>query len=190
MSIFNSTDAFNSQKAAQVAAWFALRDNGSINRLKLMKLMYLAERKTIEQYDMPMFMDKYVSMKHGPVLSRTYDMAKGETQDATWREWIKSIGDFNLACAQKGEPDFNALSRANIKILETVWVQFGHLDQFELAELTHSQEVCPEWEDPGETSKTIPLKRILGFMNKDKSEEIADEIESYRNLSELLNRPS
>ena len=178
---------FDSEKAAQVAAWFALKESGAINQLKLMKLMYLAEREAIHQYNMPMLMDNYVSMKLGPVLSKTYDLAKGEVADEAWQEWIRSVGDYKLASC-KASPNFDALSRADLRVLEKVWDTFGHLDRFDLADRTHHEDVCPEWEDPGDTSEPIPVKRILGLMNKEKSDEIADEIEYYRNLSETLSR--
>lgn len=155
-----------------------------------MKLMYLAERKAIERHDMPMLMDKYVSMKLGPVLSQTYDLAKGEKQDQNWDSWIRSVGNYKLGCTFAREPKFDALNKAYIRILEEIWHEFGHFDEFKLADKTHEEKICPEWEDPGDSSIPIPLKRILHLMNKEKSDELADEIESYRNLSETLNKPS
>lgn len=190
MSAFNTSNGFNCLKAAQIAAWFALKEDGQINRLKLMKLMYLAERESISRYDMPMLLDKYVSMKHGPVLSQTYDLAKGEQQNENWDSWIRSVGGYQLGCVFEGTPNFDALSKADINVLQAVWDEYGHLDRFELAKKTHEESICPEWEDPGDSAFPIPLKRILHLMNKEKSDELADEIEAYRNLSETLNRPT
>jgi hypothetical protein len=42
-------------KAAQAAAYFALKSGSSINVLKLCKLLYLAEREFMARYDTPMF---------------------------------------------------------------------------------------------------------------------------------------
>ena len=53
---------YKERKAAQTAAFFALRSGGSINILKLAKLLYLAERESMEKFDEPLFYDRLVSM--------------------------------------------------------------------------------------------------------------------------------
>ncbi len=40
---------FNEKKAAQAAAYFLLRAGGRLDVLKLMKLLYLAERRSFEK---------------------------------------------------------------------------------------------------------------------------------------------
>jgi uncharacterized phage-associated protein len=62
---------FSEKKAAQVAAFFLYRAGGQLEILKLMKLMYLAERGSYEKFGEPMIGDKLVSMDNGPVLSIT-----------------------------------------------------------------------------------------------------------------------
>jgi Protein of unknown function (DUF4065) len=60
---------FNVKKAAQVAAFFALKQGGQIHVLKLTKLVYLSDREFMDRYDIPITGDKLVSMDHGPVNS-------------------------------------------------------------------------------------------------------------------------
>ena len=62
---------FNEQKTAQIAAWFISQGGGSMPHLKLMKLMYLAERESMSRHGFTMTGDYFVSMPHGPVLSLT-----------------------------------------------------------------------------------------------------------------------
>ena len=45
---------FDEKKAAQAAAYFLLRAGGRLEVLKLMKLLYLAERRSFEKYGEPM----------------------------------------------------------------------------------------------------------------------------------------
>src|SRR6266480_1606796 len=45
---------FNVRKAAQMAAFFAKQEGGTINVLKLVKLVYLANRAAMEKYDFPL----------------------------------------------------------------------------------------------------------------------------------------
>jgi uncharacterized phage-associated protein len=68
---------FNRRKAAQVAAFFARAEGGRINVLKLVKLIYLADREFVLRHGEPMLDDRWVSMPHGPVNSGTYDMIQG-----------------------------------------------------------------------------------------------------------------
>ena len=68
---------FNERRTAQVAAFLLHRAGGSLPLIKLMKLMYLAERLSLQRYGEPLTGDRLVSMGHGPVLSRTYDHING-----------------------------------------------------------------------------------------------------------------
>ena len=61
--------SFNARKAAQVGAYFAKASGGKINVLKLVKLIYLADRHSMELYDAPILNDVFVSMNKGPVNS-------------------------------------------------------------------------------------------------------------------------
>ena len=49
---------YNVRKAAQVVAFFAIRQGGRINVLKLSKLVYLSDRAFVEKYDVPILYDK------------------------------------------------------------------------------------------------------------------------------------
>ena len=44
---------FNERKAAQVAAWFLRRSGRRMAHLKLMKLMYLADREALNEFGFP-----------------------------------------------------------------------------------------------------------------------------------------
>jgi uncharacterized phage-associated protein len=62
---------FEPKKADQVAAFFAIRANGKISKLRLVKLIYLADREFAARYDEPMLFDRLVSMPFGPANSIT-----------------------------------------------------------------------------------------------------------------------
>lgn len=72
-------------KAAQVIAFFALKQGGSINVLKVTKLAYLAERECMARYDEPMFYDELASLPEGPVPSITLNLMNGSFQDDRWQ---------------------------------------------------------------------------------------------------------
>src|SRR5688572_14417051 len=50
--------------------------------MRLLKLLYLADRRMMRETGSPITFDRVVAMKHGPVLSETYSLIKGEHPDA------------------------------------------------------------------------------------------------------------
>ncbi|HCY54240.1 MAG TPA: hypothetical protein DF715_01480 [Oceanicaulis sp.] len=180
------TDAYNLRRAAQVAAYFANREGGAINVLKLAKLLYLAEREHLDRYDEPMFYDRWVSMEHGPVTSITLNLINGLTESDDWSQFITDRANHEVAATQPqlALERYDQLSKADIAILDSLWAQFGHMDRFELRDYTH--ENCPEWEDPDRSSKPIPYERVLKFLRKADTAALASEIEGWQHTSRVL----
>jgi len=54
-------------------------------------------------------------------------------------------------------PDsLDELSDADLEVLGETWMQFGHLDQWQLEKHTHDN--CPEWEDPDGSQFRSPIR--------------------------------
>ena len=145
---------FDAKKAAHVAAYFALKSGGSINVLKLSKLLYLAERESMRLYGEPMFYDRLVSMDHGPVTSITLNLINGDTQSPMWSEVIAPRRNYSVK-ARTGTvvERLDQLSKADISILDGLWRRFKSFDQYRLRDWTHNN--CPEWKDPNGSSVSI-----------------------------------
>ena len=158
---------FNERKAAQVAAYFALEEGGSINVLKLVKLIYLADRLFMDRYDRPILNDRFVSMDHGPVNSITLNFINGcIAERGDWDKFISDRARHNVALANRRitVDDLDELSEAELRILRQVWKRFGHRTHFQIRNYTHRH--CPEWEDPNGSSTPIPYERIFKFLGK------------------------
>lgn len=158
---------FNEKRTAQAAAFLLHRAGGRLPLLKLVKLLYLAERESFRKYGEPISGDHLVSMPHGPVLSRTLDMINGWGGEAPggWNAWVEDRAGHDLALRDPSmirspEQDLLELSDGDLEILNAVWAEFGHMGKYELVEFTHS-EACPEWEDPRGSSRPIPTGRLL-----------------------------
>jgi len=155
---------FNEKKAAQIAAFFLHAGGSKLKILKLMKLMYLSERKSLELYGEPMIGDKLCSMEHGPVLSHTLNHMNGlrESSADGWDSWVSDKANHEVALRKHihdVKKDLSLLSDADLEILSDLWDQFGHFTQFQLRDYTH--EYCAEWEDPDNSSLPIPYSRLL-----------------------------
>ncbi len=142
---------FNEKKAAQAAAYFLLRAGGRLDVLKLMKLLYLAERRSFEKYGEPMIGDRLVSMPHGPVLSRTYNHMNGElpSSEGGWESWVADRAEHILSLRNprlRSVDNLKELSEADLEILGEIWRRFGRMTGLRLRNYTH--RYCPEWKDP------------------------------------------
>lgn len=152
----SSSELFNERKASQVAAYFLYRSGPAMQMpvLKLMKLLYLAERLSFERYCEPMIGDRLVSMPHGPVLSVTYNHMNGELDsiEGGWDSWISSrnqdheVAIKNADQLTSPEDDLLELSDSDLEILNETWKKFGHMTKYEIRDWTH--KYCPEWQDP------------------------------------------
>lgn len=172
-------NGFNERKAAQVATFFALKQGGSINIVKLIKLVYLGDREFLKRYDAPILHDRLVSMQKGPVNSNTYNFASGQVRADVWDTYLSDEANHMISCGKITLNELNELSRAEIRVLEQVWNDFGHMNPWELVDYTHDN--CEEWEDPDGSSKTIPYERVLKVLGKGAaSREIAERIEAER----------
>lgn len=72
---------FDERKAAQAAAFLLHKAGGRLPLLKLMKLLYLSERESLQKYGDTITGDTFVSMPNGPVLSMTLNFINGFAKD-------------------------------------------------------------------------------------------------------------
>lgn len=156
---------FNEQKAAQIAAWFLSRQEGRMPHLKLMKLMYLADRQAMLTHGFPMTGDRFVAMPHGPVLSLTLSHINDEAPSSVggWDSWISDKADFVVALARETptREDLDELSDADLAVMADIWSRFGHMTKYQIRDYTHDPANCPEWTDPKGSSNPIPFKTVF-----------------------------
>lgn len=169
---------FDVSTAAQAASYFAQKAGGKIDMLKLIKLMYLAERKNMEVYDRPMFYDLFFSMEKGPVPSMVYYLIDGEKKDSEWSKHIRSRKKNSNIIECIGQGQFDHLSEADTEILEDVWQQFADLDGTEMAEWTHRH--CTEWQNPSRGSQRITHQSIFRTLGKKRASRLAENVENHR----------
>ena len=161
---------FNEQKVAQMAAYFLNQmTTKRLYLIKLMKLLYLADREAMKKYGFPISGDHMVSMNHGPVLSRTYELMNGATKPNPkgWEGWVSDRENHRLALRKDidaSRSNLDKLSDAEIEVLDSVWNEFGHMLKWDLVDYTHDN--CPEWSNPHDSSTPINYKDILKAVGK------------------------
>jgi len=157
---------FSLEKATQASA-VLLRETqtGSMEYLRLIKLLYLAERKSIEETGHPIIGDRYCSLNHGPVLSKTLDLIKGK--DVHSREWRAFFETSGYELTLKGDPGNGALCRYEVELLQAISKQNAEKNEWQIVQETHA---LPEWKNPHDSMTPIDHLALLRILKKSEAE--------------------
>lgn len=180
---------FDERKVAQTAAYFLHKRGGKMSHLKLMKLLYLADRESMRIYGEPISEDRFVSMDHGPVLSSTFNLMSGSVQSVPdgWEAWIADIQDHEVELRREVDPDgLVFLSEADLEILDNVWKDFGHMTRWQIRDYTHDH--CPEWEDPNHSSRPLKPVRVFRALGRspEEAKQLAADLEEKNQMDQLF----
>lgn len=165
---------FNELKATQTAAFFLQKEGGEMNILKLMKLLYLSERESFARFGCSISGDKFYSLPHGPVLSRTKELMDGEQESCQngWSSWIidkaKHIIGLKKNKLNISIDKFNELSSSDLEVIQHIWDKYGHMNQWQICDYTH--DYCSEWKDPKGSALPITTEDLLVAVGKEKEQ--------------------
>lgn len=177
--------AFKFDKALQAAAYLLRREpTRQMNYMRLLKVLYVADRESIRQTGRSITGDGVAAMERGPVLTEVFDLIKGShLQSPDWSNVIQRT-EYDVRLVQ--EPGVAKLSKFEIELLEQVAQDNHARDEWAMVELTHT---FPEWRknDPGKSSKWIPLHDILEAVGRPGDEaDIEDDAKAGRAFARLL----
>ena len=106
---------FKSLKTTQAAAVLLALDGDSMDRMRLLKLLYIADRELLAESGRTLTGDRAVAMKNGPVLSRIYDLIKGiAVSPEDWGRYLRSEG---YKVMLLGDPGHGELTKREIEKL-------------------------------------------------------------------------
>ncbi|MGA2329008.1 MAG: Panacea domain-containing protein [Bryobacteraceae bacterium] len=155
--------------------------------LKLIKLLYLADREALLRWGRPITTDCYVSMDQGPVVSRIYELIRDEPmegQGRIWREFISAPSlEYEVELFKQAPGD--ELSVAEEALLDEVFAEHGSKSRWALVNYCHS---LPEWQDPQGSALGIEYRDILQAGQKTPTEiaAVLEELESLAYVESLL----
>src|SRR5687768_6342636 len=96
MAVELSMFRFDPMKAIQAAALLMKQHGGQMSRLRLLKLLYIADRESLAETLHPITGDHAAALDHGPVPSQTYDLLKHQGKFAElWDQHIIQFGPRN-----------------------------------------------------------------------------------------------
>ena len=182
---------FRFDKALQAAGLFLRLNGGRLKSLKLLKLLYLADRESLAVEGDTITGDRVRAMPKGPVLSTVYNLIKGsDSQSHRWHRYLKKGEDDFVFMAE--DPGTDDLCRFEKEIIERLDEQCKGTQAIDLVNLTHT---FPEWKKYEERLKTPGMKKsypisneeILEGMNKmDMIERVRESVAAERFHRELF----
>jgi uncharacterized phage-associated protein len=178
---------FNQRKTTQAASHFLKMDGGSMNYMKLIKLLYLTDRGAFLSWGRPVSGDKYYSVKLGPILSKVHDLITeppNPNETVIWSQHISAPSNYEVSLIT--DPGNDELSRAEEKLIEEVFRAYGHYKPFDLVNLLH--KTLPEWKETAEGRIPIEYREILqaGGIPPDEITAIESELDNLSVLESVL----
>jgi hypothetical protein len=116
---------FNERKSTQAAARLINRAGGTMNYMVLIKMLYLADRKTLLRWGKPITGDNYFTMKLGPVLSHVHDLITEEHPPEEVHPWTESISRNKWDVVLISDAGDSELSEAEEGVLDSVFSGFS-----------------------------------------------------------------
>lgn len=176
---------FDHRKSTQIIAFFVRKAGGSAEKLKLVKLLYLAERLSFERRGKPMNFDAYFSLPHGPVVSSALDGMDNKLDHPAWQAIDLAENKRDVTLVDDVAED--RLSRADRAILDRTWDEFGGMTASQLRNWTH--EHCPEYTEVGSgSSLAIDVSEILREVGRADPDEAAREVRTLQKEMGRLER--
>ena len=141
---------FNLKKWVQIINYFAELEKEknkkpSIDKLKVLKLVWIADRLHLRKYWKTIIWDTYFAMKMWPVASWIKNICELNEIYLSSKA-LKYINEFlqkfSFKVRSKAKTDFTQFSETNLEIINEVFEKFWKDHSFKLVEFTHNY---PEW---------------------------------------------
>ena len=174
---YRSPFRFNFPKTLQAIATLLRREaSRQMNYMRLIKLLYIADRECLREIRRPLTGSHVVAMKRGPVLEDVLHLIRGEHIQTP--EWSKYLHRNHFSLELIADPGLGDLSYFEVEKLEEIAERYAENDEWDLVNITHE---FAEWQknDPGDSSKPIPLDDILAAVGHlDEKSEITKDAET------------
>src|SRR5438477_7194490 len=101
---------FNIDKTMQaIATLLRFHNTKEMSYLRMLKLLYIADRESLKETGRPITGDHVVAMAHGPVLSGVFDLIKGAHSE--WKIWADHFQKNGYRIEVTTDPGVGKLSK-------------------------------------------------------------------------------
>jgi uncharacterized phage-associated protein len=139
---------FNYKKTTQAINFFCEEAGGKLNKMKAMKLLFLADKAHLLKYGRSISGDEYFAMEMGPVLSKTWSLLANKSDydsESEHIEYFKKHLSFDSPVTLKSIAplDQDEFSDSDIECLTSVANLYSRVPQNQIIDILHT---FPEWE--------------------------------------------
>jgi uncharacterized phage-associated protein len=169
---------FDPKKAIQAAAaLLRMEEARQMPYLRLLKLLYIADRESIRDIGRPITGDQAIAMKQGPVPEGVYKLIKGEHYNSpNWSRYFQTSGYW---VKLTGEAEVGTLSEYELEKLREVAERYANKDEFEIVDATHEfEEWKKNWSEQG--VRPIPAEDILRAVGREQDIEQIEQEQKAR----------
>ncbi len=157
--------------------YYILKKLKKADKIKLVKLLYLADKYHLIRYGRTITNDDYYAMEHGPVGTTVKDVLSLDSFSISKKGYkyastlLERVDENHFRAKPDAKVAFDMLSESDKEALDFVIEKFGKMSQWKLRDYTHQY---PEWyryEDLFENKLTrrerIDTKELLSTIKDD-----------------------
>lgn len=151
---------FDNKKTTQAINLLATKEGGKIDKLKVIKLIWVADRLHLRKYGRPIMNDTYWAMNYGAVGSSVKDFTgfNVEEEEAEYlEEYLEPKNKYNIK--SKKQVDTDVFSDSEIEMMDKAYTEYGSMNKFDLAKLSHE---FPEWKKFKEALK-VSTREMMSY---------------------------
>jgi hypothetical protein len=153
--------SYNPKKATQAAAYLVRLNGGKMDLWRMLKLIYLFDRKSLVETGSTVSSAALDNLPHGGTPSQIYDNTKTHRddrfKDAVWREYLTESVN-NEVELKNHEFSTDELSEFERTLIKQTWEEFVGVSYWNLYDYVHN---LPEFKDPKGSSVRIDPEEIL-----------------------------
>lgn len=174
----------NDKKATDAVSRLLEKSGGEAEYLRVVKLVYLADRDSIIRRGLPIVGGSYFSMRCGPAVGEVMNFANRSLAAKGWNEHISPRYGNVLRLTNPSE--YSSLSQSEIDILDGVVEEHASRSTSELVRWCH--HYCREYERVFWGRKDIQVESILraGGKTADRIHRVVSEAADRADLVALL----
>jgi uncharacterized phage-associated protein len=157
---------FKYKKATQALNYLANKNGGKFNKMKAIKLIWLADRLHLRRYGRTITGDTYFAMPNGPVASSTRDILESKYETDYVREFLQQDQDRNEFISVN-QPYLKVFSKTDLQAIDDVFEKYGNKGKYILRDMSHD---FPEWKKfeaifEADEAKRLPIDLNDFFIN-------------------------
>jgi uncharacterized phage-associated protein len=159
------------------AIYYILKKTKKADKIKIVKLIYLADKYHLIRYGRTITNDDYYAMEHGPVGATVKDVLNFDSFNTSTKAFkfasslIEKTDKNNFRAKPDAGDEFDMLSDTDKEALDFVINKFGRMRQWELRDYTHKYPEWYKYEDLFKSKRTkrerIHTKELLSTLKDD-----------------------